>query len=516
MIVYHHNDLDGKSAGMLVHKLKPKTIIDYPENYHMVDYEHPLNVHTNHDDVFIVDLSFTETTYEKLLNICKTARTVTWIDHHDSSKQVVEKHKEELQSIANLTYFVSTAACGAALTYAFFQIPTDVLTKIRKTSPDEEYNISAEYRYHTGAKAQLLVMCSKSNKKDRTDTIWHDYVIELPQWLFHLDDFDAWKKIHPMTDFFKYGMEKNNTALARYSKRTESKYFNDEFWNKLFGTDTMKTCNIFIYEGKIIAAYEEAEMFRNLPKSFEWEFAGTKFICLNTTKLSSKSFGPKLKDYEAAIAFCYNGKNGKWQYSVYSDKEYYDFHCGDFCSKYFGGGGHPGAAGFNTVKLIFTDPNVGKPVTKKDMIFLGGTCNDDPWRTEFIAAWKKLIATEEYSEFKHYELFNPVVDDWTPECQAKEEEAKENAKINLFAITPAMTGVFSIAEAVECSHNSSCTTIFAVLDNREGGFINSQRKSLMATGSLIERNKGKFVYISRDQYVNALAEYVLKVLKGSI
>lgn len=39
----------------------------------------------------------------------------------------------------------------------------------------------------------------------------------------------------------------------------------------------------------------------------------------------------------------------------------------------------------------------------KDKIFLGGTCNESTWRDRVI---KKL----------KIDYFNPVVEDWTPEC----------------------------------------------------------------------------------------------------
>lgn len=40
-------------------------------------------------------------------------------------------------------------------------------------------------------------------------------------------------------------------------------------------------------------------------------------------------------------------------------------------------------------------------------VFLGGTCADTTWRSELIP----LL------EDKKIEYFNPVVEDWTPECQ---------------------------------------------------------------------------------------------------
>ena len=150
MICYHHNDMDGKAAGYCVHKFKPAMIEDNPQSYYQCTYEDIMNKHTDKDDVFIVDISISDATYPMLLEVCKTARTVTWIDHHATSIDIVKKHKDELQNISNLTYFISNCACGAALTYAFFQIPPKELLEIRKTTEDEEYNIDATYNSDGG------------------------------------------------------------------------------------------------------------------------------------------------------------------------------------------------------------------------------------------------------------------------------------------------------------------------------------------------------------------------------
>ena len=74
-------------------------------------------------------------------------------------------------------------------------------------------------------------------------------------------------------------------------------------------------------------------------------------------------------------------------------------------------------------------------------IFLGGTCNNSTWRERI----EKLVQVE---------MFNPVVEDWTEECQAIEMDEKENkCDVHLYVITSEMTGVFSIAEVIDSVHN---------------------------------------------------------------
>ena len=105
LICYHHTDMDGKSAGWLVHSHKPQGIEDHPKSYIMTDYVDKFDKHTAKDDVFLVDVSISDTSYEDFINLCNTARTVTWIDHHQTSLEIIEKHRDELQKISNLLCF---------------------------------------------------------------------------------------------------------------------------------------------------------------------------------------------------------------------------------------------------------------------------------------------------------------------------------------------------------------------------------------------------------------------------
>lgn len=116
---------------------------------------------------------------------------------------------------------------------------------------------------------------------------------------------------------------------------------------------------------------------------------------------------------------------------------------------------------------------------KKFKVFLGGTCNGTDWRDKIIP---KL----------DIDYFNPVVDDWTPDCQLREEIEKEICNIHLYLITPAMKGVYSIAEIVDSVYknkdgNKYCVVGF--LDRPEEWGL-SQWKSLDATLNLIKRVAG--------------------------
>lgn len=114
-------------------------------------------------------------------------------------------------------------------------------------------------------------------------------------------------------------------------------------------------------------------------------------------------------------------------------------------------------------------------------IFLGGTCADTTWRDEFI---------KEIEPFG-VQYFNPVVKDWTPECQAIEEDEKNNkCDCHLYVITKEMMGTYSIAEIINSAWQAVVYgtkvnfVVFAVLD--EGTWQKHERKSFDATMRLVK------------------------------
>lgn len=95
-------------------------------------------------------------------------------------------------------------------------------------------------------------------------------------------------------------------------------------------------------------------------------------------------------------------------------------------------------------------------------IFLGGTCCETTWRDELIP----------YLEKSNIEYFNPVVENWTPECQVIEEEEKNHiCDVHLYVITPEMQGTYSIAEIIHSAYlanmygTSVNYVVFAVLED---------------------------------------------------
>lgn len=498
MICYHHNDLDGKAAGHCVHKYKPSDIQDTTSSYISCSYNDPFDKHTRSDIVFIVDLSISESTYEKLLNVCKTARRVIWIDHHASSIKVVNAHRDELQKIGNLIYFISDAACGAALTYAFLHCTLEKINKL--WNRENMYQIKASYS-NTNRTSIINVSIIRFDKDDPTSATIHHETINIPAWLYYVDDYDCWKKQDEQTEAFTLGLDCENYNVTRRHRDTE--VFNDIF-DKL---NSQSYLDAVIARGLFVSEYLRTRYRSELKNTFEWTYEGTTFLCKNGTG-NSWNFDCLIERYDAVILFYYEGIYGKWKYSVFStDKS--SFSCQKFAEK-FGGGGHPKAAGFSTDKLIFTTNEFATMEKKEQIIFLGGTVEGYDWRSALIAKWKKAMSDDSNKKINHIKLYNPVIPDWSEKDRKKEDDIKNNALINLFVITPDMRGYYSIAEAIDCSHKPGCKSILIIYDKHDNGFDTMEKHSFDHIGELIKSNGGIYEYISGEDALDNLVDMLIK------
>lgn len=127
----------------------------------------------------------------------------------------------------------------------------------------------------------------------------------------------------------------------------------------------------------------------------------------------------------------------------------------------------------------------------KKLVFLGGTCNNSTWRDQLIPLLK-------------IDYFNPVVKDWTPECQQREIEMRKYSDYVLYLITPLMTGVYSIAEAVDDSNKRPEKTLFCILkQDGDKMFDVHQMKSLNMVSKMIQSNGGA-VFDSLEDIANYL------------
>ncbi|MCK4328759.1 hypothetical protein KAX02_02845 [candidate division WOR-3 bacterium] len=115
-------------------------------------------------------------------------------------------------------------------------------------------------------------------------------------------------------------------------------------------------------------------------------------------------------------------------------------------------------------------------------VFLGSTCNESTWRNRMMI----------YLFDEGVEYFNPVVPDWTEACMVQEIQERKTCDFVLYAITPKMTGVYSIAEVVDDSNKRAEKTILVLLrDDDNVRFTEGQWRSLGAVAKMVTRNGGQ-------------------------
>lgn len=278
MIIIHHNkDLDDFSSGAIC-KLK------YPDAKLIGwDYKDPIPNLENFKDehVIMIDISFP---MDVMNELAKTAKTVTWIDHHISARK-------DYESVIS--------------------------------SPNPEYLGTIVYIYELGVAA-----CEIGWKALFPDK-------PVPYAITLLGRYDTWRQ--------KEGDWENETLPFQYAMRTECTS-PETFDTHLLSEITGNAIEERVKNGKSILNYQEQQDMLACERSaFEKEvYGGLRGLCLNTRAFSSntlKSIYDSSK-HDIMIGFEYTGT--KWSVSLRSSNDV-DV---SVIAKSKGGGGHKAAAGF--------------------------------------------------------------------------------------------------------------------------------------------------------------------------
>lgn len=292
MIIFHHNDLDGRCSAFWCTFVKDdgrKKFIEVNYGFN-IDFEKEIEPD---EKVYVVDFSFEPEDMKKILKITKN---IVWIDHHITAIAKYDKFSEE---IPGLRHAGNIAAC--ALTYIYLNVLTN----------QGEGNIVESFS--TG-------MFDK-----------------VPFFTKLISDWDSWTLQLTPTKKFVIGCELYTTNPENI------------FWTKLYSSKEFMYK--IIEEGEVCIKYRD-EWSKELLKSygFEVEFEGYKCFAVNLGRCNSdyfKSVGGTDK-YDILIPFIFNGK--KWSVSLYSGHNGVDV--SKIAMKY-GGGGHRGASGFSVDTLPF-------------------------------------------------------------------------------------------------------------------------------------------------------------------
>lgn len=306
-ICFRHNDMDGYcSAAIVMYFLnyrQPDRFIEM--NYSSKDEEHLQYIIDHVDvntDIYIVDYSFTEKTKHLLEALLKKGHKVIWIDHHDSSIELIKKYPElsPRRSDYNIDGIVSKDGSGAYLAYRYFRPNHGV-----------------------------------------------------PRFIELVSDYDTFANRIENSCYYKLGIDTYINSKTKNDAYTvfinQLSRLNNDGHKNILTVDSISIIN----KGKIIKDYIDAENYKDIT-SYGYESQledGTKIYCINR-KTNSWVFGEKYNQYDAVVVYIFDGE--KYRYTMYSHDNIYD--CGKYAESK-GGGGHRGAAGFTSTELLFRKVN---------------------------------------------------------------------------------------------------------------------------------------------------------------
>ena len=311
--IFHHTDTDGHLAGFLARRLNNSHENNVSYIFHAINYgwKFPLDEIDADDKVVIVDFTLDVSDMTALMGKISQHKNIVWIDHH---KSAIEKYEKDLPAALEVVPGVRyIGLCGAMLTWIYFS----------SNRSDEDYVI-------------------------RDDEFIQEKAKVAPAVVKLVNDHDVWD--------YRYG---ETTVYFQTYVRSQDSTPESGFWDDYDYSDSNSDMTKPISDsmlllctshGKIMTEYKrawEADYVKKM--SFEADFHGYNCLVVNTA-LANMSFFDSVKDpkYDIYITFSFNGES--YNYSLYSET----VDVAKLAEKY-GGGGHRGAAGFRTPKLIWPE-----------------------------------------------------------------------------------------------------------------------------------------------------------------
>jgi phosphoesterase, DHHA1 len=322
LVFYHGNCLDGVSAAYC-HKQYASATKDGEAKYIPMAHNE-ISVPAIQDklsnvdlsqvkQVYVLDFNLDKDCYNYLLNANNDIQIVV-LDHHKTAKEAIEKLDEEFAG-KNIQFYFNLKYSGAVLSYLYFRV---YFKKLEEFPNDES----------------VL-----------------DYVVktQVPTWIKMVHDRDLWQWKYKDTKFFTTALFSKITGVsnseANGNAPAELKTMCQINPSKAESVENL------IEAGKIMSEQYENQIQSIIDEHgyFEVDLLGIgaiKGYAVNANNLFSSELGSKLcrldDKHKYAITFAFMETN-RVKCSIRSTD---DYDCSGI-AKYFGGGGHPQASGFN-------------------------------------------------------------------------------------------------------------------------------------------------------------------------
>lgn len=301
--IYHHTDDDGWSSAAIVilHLLDTGKITSWNDKrINLISYSYepnkfflPIRDYEKDDEIYVVDLSVSEATSTKFNNFLVLLNTVnakfTWIDHHLSSENVLNNNLDDIKTLL----------------------------------------IKYKFDYYINKANCASFNCWTFYFRDRP----------MPEIIRIIDDWDCFKHKLSITKPFHYGFVSSKKNLP----------FIEDWQDILLDRGKCLTfVNQCVENGKAVMNFLDDENMINYSfYHFDCKFYGFNCCCLNARRNSDIFID--YDKYDLVLSFIYDGKY--YKYSLYSAGKQKEVFC-NIISSIYGGGGHKGAAGFTTQKLV--------------------------------------------------------------------------------------------------------------------------------------------------------------------
>ena len=279
---YHRADMDGKCSAKIIQMKYPNTILVGLDYPDEKKAQNLINEYQLTKNTQVFMVDFSLQPFREM-EILSQNCMLTWIDHHKTALDEYEKSKE------------------------FY--PSGINVDLQHSSD------------------------SPKNKSAACDLCWEYFYpnIAPPLVVYLSGRYDIWDHNDDRVLPFQYGIRQFDTSTD-----------NDTVWDKLFNDDLYIEKIIGI--GRCILEYQKIQD-EIYCKAYGREiiFEGYKTFVVNKGLANSHLFDfikNQNLDYDLYVSYA-QMKNRKWKFSVYSTTV-----DGSAISKKYGGGGHPGASGF--------------------------------------------------------------------------------------------------------------------------------------------------------------------------
>lgn len=334
LVFYHGNCLDGVSAAYC-HKQYSNATKDCETKYIPMAHNE-INIPaiqqklSNVDlaqvkQVYVLDFNLDKDCYNYLLNANNDIQIVV-LDHHKTAKEAIEQMHQEFAG-KNIQFYFNLKYSGAVLSYLYFKV---YFKKLEEFPKDED----------------VL-----------------DYIVktQVPTWIKMVQDRDLWQWQYKNTKFFTTALFSKITGNANNDTNGNNyvNYVPSELEQMCqINPSKAESVEILIETGKIMSEQYENQIQSIIDECgyFEVDLLGVgaiKGYAVNANNLFSSELGSKLcrldDEHKYAITFAFMETN-RVKCSIRSTD---DYDCSGI-AKYFGGGGHPQASGFNLTFEQFT------------------------------------------------------------------------------------------------------------------------------------------------------------------